>query len=188
MSLLSGRMSLRVFWVCYIGLVAAHAALMLSLGNRLAIDVILFAPWLLIASRRLRDLNAPWWWALAPATAGFVEGFARGWIQAAAEHRGEVQTHDAGQPTQQLARLADVDWGLVSQYPLDFARGFVSGFGQAVVAQATQHPFSFAVSGALLLVLFFWPGTRGRNRFGEPPRRATESAAPAQARSATRSE
>lgn len=161
MSLLAGRMNRRTFFVCYLCLVAAEATILIATGNDLLVDILGLMPWLWMASKRLHDFNVRWWWSLVPFAVGFLWGFVDGFMSAA--HASELL---AASPT---ADPPSVDWRAIAQHPWDAARGFMRGFWGALHARAVAHPVEFSLDAALLLVLIVWPGTRGPNRFGDPP-------------------
>lgn len=156
MNLLSGRMSRRVFWACYAAYTLLHLVLLFATGSAAIADLATFAPWLWMATKRLHDLNANWWWAMLPFGVGFVRGVLGGVANAA-------DIESARNALQQVA------WNSALQHPLEFMYGFAMGYGGAVMRKATEQPISFAIITALMLVLLLWPGTRGPNRFGEPP-------------------
>jgi uncharacterized membrane protein YhaH (DUF805 family) len=164
MHLFAGRMGRRAFLAAYICLVVAEAAILLATGSELVADVLSLLPWLWIASKRLHDFNARWWWALIPLAVGFASGFVKGFSEAAA-HAAELTVLNA------TTTGADIGWAAAAQRPWAFAKGFVQGFYGAVAARAAANPILFCLDTAFLFVLLLWPGTRGPNRFGDPPGR-----------------
>jgi uncharacterized membrane protein YhaH (DUF805 family) len=121
-----------------------------------------------MASRRLHDFNARWFWALSPAVVGFFGGFVRGFIG---------QAHAAGisVPSQGAQTAPPVDWFAVAQHPWAFAVGFAEGFWGALSQRIAAHPVEFCLDAVLMLALTLWPGTRGPNRFGDPPGRTVST-------------
>ncbi|WP_414731518.1 DUF805 domain-containing protein [Vitreimonas sp.] len=161
-------MSRRAFFAAYVCLVVAKAAMLIATGNAFLVDAFALLPWFWMASRRLHDFNARWWWALVPFAAGFAWGFMQGFGERLIEGLASAQTA-------QLAALSQsptgphIDWAAVAQHPGDFAIGFVRGFWGAVASRAAADPVGFGLDAAFLLVLMLWPGTRGPNRFGDRP-------------------
>ena len=168
MSFFAGRMSRRTFFVAYVCLVVAEAALLIGTGNRFLVDALTLLPWLWIASRRLHDFNARWWWALVPFAVGFVWGFVQGFGERLIEDLASAQTAQLTALSQTSTR-PQIDWAAAAQYPGDFAVAFARGFWGAVASRAAANPVAFTLDTAFLLLLMFWPGTRGPNRFGHPP-------------------
>jgi uncharacterized membrane protein YhaH (DUF805 family) len=168
MSLFAGRMSRRAFFAAYVCLVLAQAALLIATGNKVLVDALALLPWLWMAARRLHDFNARWWWALVPFAVGFVWGFVQGFGERLIEDLASVQTAQLTALSQTATR-PQIDWAAAAQHPGDFAVGFARGFWGAVAARAAANPVGFALDTAFLLFVMFWPGTRGPNRFGDPP-------------------
>jgi uncharacterized membrane protein YhaH (DUF805 family) len=161
----AGRMGRRAFIAAYVCLAIAQTAIALASGNKLTADLVIIVPWIWMASRRLHDFNARWFWALGPSVVAFVAGFVRGFVGQA--HAAEPNASSPG------AQNPPVDWTAVAPHPWDFAVGFAQGFWGAVIPRIAAHPIELGLDAALLLVLALWPGTRGPNRFGNPPGRTT---------------
>lgn len=162
--LLAGRATRRSFWAMSAILLVGKVVLLFWTTNQVLIDAVFFLPWLWIAWRRCHDFNLSGWWSLVPFLASVAEGFARGVTSAG---RGAETSVAAPSP------LSQVDWSLFLIYPLDFASGFVSGFTNSVITQLQQNPLSFFAGWLAVLILAFYPGNRGANRFGESPRKAS---------------
>jgi uncharacterized membrane protein YhaH (DUF805 family) len=159
-------MGRRAFLLAYVCWVFAVGAVMLATGNKTLAEALGLLPWLWMATRRLHDFNARWWWSLAPFAVGFVGGFVGGIVERfATAHAAEFSAAYQTQITTQI------DWAGVVRDPWDFLVGFAQGFSNAVAARFAAHPFGALLDTVFLIVLMFWPGTAGANRFGDPPGR-----------------
>jgi len=160
-------MGRRAFLLAYVCLVIVETAIALATGNKLLADAIGFVPWLWMASKRLHDFNARWWWTLVPFVVGFIGGFVGGVAERfATAHATELSAANATTPSVQI------DWTAVAQQPGDLAIAFAQGFLNAVGARIASHPIEFLFDAAFVLGLMLWPGTPGANRFGDPPGRS----------------
>lgn len=164
MEILSGRANRRAFWLVWAIISVAQVAIGLAGASDVVADLLVLGPWVWIASRRLHDINASGWWSLAPMAIGFVEGFVRGFAEAWQKDHSEV-----GSAKATLTSLP-ANWGeLVLANPDSF--WLVNGFMQTVAAEFAASPITTTLGIAFTLILGLWPGTRGTNRFGEPPGR-----------------
>jgi uncharacterized membrane protein YhaH (DUF805 family) len=81
MSILDGRMDRRGFLSAYLSFVAAKIALLLATQNALLVDAAALVPWVWMATKRLHDFNARWWWSLLPFVVGFATGLVNGFCR-----------------------------------------------------------------------------------------------------------
>jgi uncharacterized membrane protein YhaH (DUF805 family) len=163
MSIFSGRMGRRAFVGVYVCFVVVQTAIALATSNKLLAGAVCFVPWIWMASRRLHDFNARWWWALTPVLIDFVAGFVRGYAVAARAETLNVVGRGL--------TATQIDWTYFADHPLDFLVSFARGFASAAIPRLMAHPIEFTLQLAFLLVLVSWPGTPGSNRFGDLPGR-----------------
>ncbi|WP_366250428.1 DUF805 domain-containing protein [Brevundimonas sp.] len=76
------RLRRRWFWGSIVCLLLGYVVMSLLVPEPL-LGLISLPFWLLIAGRRLHDMNARGFWALIPAGSGFVIGFANGFTRSA---------------------------------------------------------------------------------------------------------
>ncbi|WP_443750576.1 DUF805 domain-containing protein [Asticcacaulis solisilvae] len=132
-----------------VGQIVALAMITFVLG------LALFIPTLAVQVRRLHDSNRSGWWLLLPMAASTIG-------------QSVLYLFHADEMMQLSMNMTPAMQGAV-QHGFDLSKVFEA----ELPLYALTLPYTMVPSAAaylVLLVLFFWPGTRGDNRFGANPR------------------
>lgn len=156
-----GRSNRRTFWVVSALMFVIQTTVVLTGGNEFVVGALITLPWIWIWWRRLHDINLNGAWAFLPVGMGFFAGFVEGWNRAAARDHSQVDATLTSLPANWLE--------LALRYPDSFLTGAWNGFANTVAEEFASKPVTTSISWGMTLMLAFWPGTRGPNRFGPPP-------------------
>lgn len=107
---LFGRSNRSEYWISVVCMTIACMVANVAVRQPTLISTLSFIPWVVIASRRLRDFGRSPWWCVSTVVGGFVLGFVGGIINTFAMAEGGSPPLTTGVMT---VGYAVVTWGII---------------------------------------------------------------------------